>query len=328
MLAMSVMDANYEYVRELIGLAPDRQWVLGGYVDYEHQETLRKLGNVLWFDDMTSMADHLIGSPVAQEPCADWSVFSGWPAGVIRIQQSTGCIYNCRMCTVSRQTKEIASPHIRQQIGSVRKYMGSDRSPAYMTYLDDKTFGISPAHEFRTFQEHSAPLREDERWKGWIVQTSPAQVTSPEWCDMLARSDVKVVELGIESMDPRALNLLGKPFVPDTAANALDYFRASQYSPSLRVVPNVVFGMPNQDFDRLFYVLEPLIASKVVPWVNTSWLAVYPEGKAKLGPLLPRYKGTVQDRSEMSPYKSWLDEGERQRQVEAMSHLYSLFGLT
>jgi len=198
---------------------------------------------------------------------------------LVRLNASHGCLLACAFCgdAWSRQLHLVDRARLQEEVAELRRVFPHTR----LVYLGDKTFGQSEAavanlrHVIRP--EYGFRL---------IVQTHVTVVTAKLIETMLALV-VEVVELGFETASSTVLGELRKFGGAQRYREVIGALHAS----GLRVILNVLGGLPNETEESQARTLEFLDAASEHVWLYNLYNFVpYPKT-----PLFPTLKERIVD---------------------------------
>jgi len=258
-VAFSVLDVNKDMVKQIADGYKGRVAV-GGYVD------LRALfgasTNVAIYDNM---ADFVRNEGYKFNPGTNYRHFEGSEV-IPRLVLSEGCLFNCKFCDVKPHgsLKETTPDNIRRQVESFK------RLGARLVYLNDKTFGQASNYTMlaEIYDEMKAA---NPDFQGFIIQTTASQFVKLN-DDFLGKSGIQYVELGVESYNNDILKNYSKPHTKQQIDQAMQRAREN----GLKVVPNIIIGMPEETVQTYQNTLNFLYQNRdIISHVNAYNLAVY-----------------------------------------------------
>jgi Radical SAM superfamily len=295
----SVLEANVEQVLYLARNCSTRM-IVGGYTD---PAEFADFPHVTYVADVAGLKDIF---PVIQPSAVlDYSLFRGQPS-IPRFSLSTGCSYRCTFCTVP--TKVIMTP--RALINA--EALALEPLEFRLIFLDDKSFGEAP--NWRLIADiNAAVCAYNKDFAGFIIQTSPSLACRRDFLAVCYRLGVRYVEFGVETVNDAYLAQLRKPFRVVHLNKAIAIVRRL----GLRAIPNIILGIPGDDYRTTIDWVER--NADVIPAVNINWLAIHHGNeRGNLG-----IDGTtVADRDQNSDEKTWLTPAERSAGWAAARTLY------
>lgn len=226
----SVLDANKNIIDGIIKQNYGRTFCLGGYISDGAQFAKERVGTY-WFDSIKEFAEYWF---IQYRYGTDWSLFEGERC-IPRLTMSYGCTHRCKFCTVPNVLTKVSEEEILQQVEALKPLKFK------LVYINDKTFGQAGNHNFLKDVREKI-LEFNPEFNGFIVQTSVQTVLSANlwrWREMLG---IKIVELGIETMNDSILRSLKKPSTEKMARQAV--FDVANNGMS--VIANVILGLPDE----------------------------------------------------------------------------------
>ena len=225
----SVMTCTKGFTEGIIQKAkPSQRYVVGGYDDWIHVAG-RTYPNVSVALDMAQTArimglDYHLGT--------DYSLFKDWSV-LPRLTLSTGCMNNCKFCTIPHVMETMPDEVVLQQIDSFRDL------DFKLIYLDDKTFG--QAGNYRMIGDLTDRIRKyNKGFSGFVVQTTSGMLA--KMAREFKEIGVVVAEIGLETYNNDILKLYRKPSSEKLVDKAIDAGLAE----GLHVIPNAIVGFPEE----------------------------------------------------------------------------------
>lgn len=171
-----------------------------------------------------------------------------------------------------------------------------------MIYLNDKTFGQAKNwHIIRHVRDIVKGFNPD--FEGFIVQTSVPTVLKAN-LSLWKEYGVKVVELGVETVNDSLLKRYRKPQTETMIYNAVDFL----VNEGLHVISNIILGLPGETADTYYNTLSFLNfhQSKLFA-LNIYTLALYNDAE-----LSGEIKGDGEgDSDELSTDRTFWSDDER-----------------
>lgn len=301
-LLFSVMDANVQEVKRLVQRV-SRKMILGGYTDPKEFEVYGNVQYLGGLDKVSTIFD------TVEPQLPDYSLFAGERC-IPRLTLSTGCLFRCAFCTVDTQLN-VASPEFIS--GQVEAFKPLDYK---LIFIDDKSFG--QAENWTSIQEVGNQVREHNTdFLGFIVQTPPSLAIKDGLLEKAYDLGVKYLELGVETVDDKLLELLKKPYRVHHLKQVSELARKI----GVKVIPNFILGIPGDTYEDTIKWVED--NADIIPVVNINFLAIH-HGNVRGS--LPWSANNTGDRDQNVAHKSWLTEEEVIRMQEAMKTIYALTG--
>ena len=205
-----------------------QRFVIGGYDDWIHVAG-RTYPNVSVALDMGETAK-IMG--LEYHLGTDYSLFKDWSV-LPRLTLSTGCMNNCRFCTIPHVMETMPDEVVLQQIDSFKDL------DFKLIYLDDKTFG--QAKNYRMIGDLSEKIRKyNGSFSGFVVQTTSGMLA--QRAREFKEIGVVVAEIGLETYNNSILKSYRKPSSEALVDKAVDAGLAE----GIHVIPNVIVGFPEE----------------------------------------------------------------------------------
>ena len=297
----SVLDDNKAIVKTIIEDNPEKQFILGGYInDIEWGVP----DNAIWFDTIKDFCMHF---DFHYSYGCDWSLFDGEEC-IPRLTMSRGCKHRCKFCTIPNELEELDYAQILAQVIAFKNL------DFKLVYLDDKTYGQAKNSAWlSTIYEQIKYDNPD--FIGFIIQTTAAQVLKhPDrfWRD----NKIKYVEIGVETFNDDILAAYRKPHNTDTIQRAVDKL----YELRIGVIPNIILGFKEETDETYSRTLHWLSDnSEKLYSVNINTLALHDGTGLDV-------VGDVGDSEQNSTKRSWLDNSQ-QNMLDSYRYIISRVGL-
>ncbi len=296
----SVLDANKDTWLTIVEHNPNQIFYLGGYVS---DDTFKDYSNVTWVSDPYLLSWYLPDFNPQSMP--DYELFRDYKC-IPRLQMSSGCLYRCAFCTVGRKVVSFPREYILGQVESFKPLQFE------LIYLDDKTFG--QADNWKLVNEvYDTVKAYNPSFKGFIVQTTAHEVikNARQWVE---NYHVKVIEIGVESLDQKTLNLWHKPHGVKHINKASETIRQLKNEGfELTFIPNFIFGIASDDrgdhdySSTLDWIRDNL---DIIALINPYLLCQYHDSKGSVtGRQLENESHADQVETEID--KSWLTPQEQ-----------------
>jgi hypothetical protein len=252
---MSLMNANQDFIYEVIKSCPSQKFLVGGYNDAFMRRMETELPNVRICDTTKDTAREL---GVDYSFGTDYSLFKG-ESVIPRLTLSYGCLNKCKFCIVPHgKVTPISNEVIIQQM---RSFSHLDYR---LVYIDDKTFGQSPNY---TFLKDLSNYSDKDDFNGFIVQTTTGLVArkAKEFRDI----NVRVAEIGLESYNDKILKMYRKPSSERFIRESVD----AAHENGLLLIANIIIGLPGeteQTYRRTYDYVMPLLESGRLIGINPA----------------------------------------------------------
>jgi len=184
----SVLDVNKKFIFLLIDLLPDSILIhLGGYIDFDKNYQFKYNKQVLCYK---SIQEFCTFNNLEYTEKVNYSLFKNMKI-IPRLEMSSGCLYNCKFCTVENQIKEYTIKYIFNQIKEFKKLNFE------LIYINDKTFGQAKNHQLIE-SLYWLVKSTNKNFQGFIIQTTArdALKIEPE-----VLKYIKYAEIGVESFN-------------------------------------------------------------------------------------------------------------------------------
>jgi len=302
----SVLDVNSKAWKELIRLNPEVSFYLGGYVNPSTFIELEDY-NLIWLDKPDDLGKHFDWDNTRGPSYHFWA---GVPC-IPRLALSYGCLYKCSFCSIPRTLTERFELEIMADVKSFKPLSFE------LLYIDDKTFG--QAKNWKLIEKvYNTVKAYNPKFKGFIVQSTAIDALKHLHLWAL-HYHVKYLEIGVESMDPKTLKAWNKPHTPYMVRKLCLALKAY---PSVKLIPNIIFGIPGDDRGPHDYTLTLGFLKAIRPltaFVNPYVLCAYHDSHGK--PQL----NSDSDSNENTLDKSWLTEAEKVRVGNIIEEALALY---
>jgi len=169
-----------------------------------------------------------------------------------RITLSNGCTSRCEFCVVGYELKELDLEDILRQADQMSRYLKFKYA-----YVSDKTFGQASNYTLLR-GAYLAIKRNNPEFKGFIIQTSAAQLNKPGFIESLSGLRIEIVEIGMESFNDRILRSLRKPASEKMIRRAVNKLHKAGF----KIILNVVTGLVGETRETYQRTLDFIIESK------------------------------------------------------------------
>jgi hypothetical protein len=259
----SVLDANLPLIKDLSRAYGGRVFV-GGYV---RRQDVADVPNATWFDTLGEVAVELNAEP---RDGPDYRHFEGTQV-IPRLMLSTGCLYDCAFCMIEKVVKPVPRDDIDRDVDAILTNLDSN-----LIYLNDKTFGQARNYTYLAEVYKRIKARRPT-FQGFIVQTTATQLLKlPD--DFLRDSNIRIVEIGVESYNNSILSGIRKPHRTEHIDRAVAKLRAL----GIKFVPNVIVGLPGETRETYERTLKFLRDNDdIISHVNIYNLAIYEGARLK-----------------------------------------------
>jgi hypothetical protein len=235
---MSVLDCNKDILARIVRMNPDKQFVLGGYIEYSEIEWLFGPGSIhcQWYESIEDYIHIEFGMNVIYRYGTCYDLFRGMMC-IPRLALSEGCHHSCKFCSIDNTVVQYSGIEILQQAESFRDLHFE------LVYINDKTFGQASnckdlKYLYNTIKAYNPDFR------GFIVQTSCAQVWKWMMNDIVL-DDLHIVnvEIGVESYNDCILRKYNKPQSTVMIDKVVDWVLRE----GMNVIPNIIIGLPGEN---------------------------------------------------------------------------------
>lgn len=303
LLMYSTMEVTLEDTKRLVSQTPNKEIIMGGYVDPDEFDAFQ---NVTFVNGLDELPRHLSGIDVTAPPNNE--LFRG-ESVIPRLTLSAGCLYACEFCEVPRKLTVMSPAQVDRQIAALEPLDFN------LIYLDDKTF--SQADNWRYLEQVGKEVSSfNSSFEGFIVQTTANVAAIPGRIEEFKSLGVKYVELGVESVNETTIRALNKPYRLKHLEKATQAIREL----GLKLIPNLIFGMPGEDYDNIIRWVDA--NRDIIPVVNMNFLSVLhnaPKERRQTNMPLAKDRG---DLDQTAYEKSWLTAEEEARMLQAVRAIF------
>lgn len=300
----SAMDANKQFVKHLVDRLGKRYLcIVGGYVDPTY---FKNSPGTTYLTDASQLKTFFPNIDFNKPP--NYSPFSSMGKTLPRITLSEGCLYDCAFCTIARKLTTRSFEDVMQQ---ARSFVDLEFDYAY---VDDKTYGQAPNWQWLLAADieirHYNPS-----FKGFIVQTTAVDLLKAN-LNLWYKCGVRVIEVGVETVDDRLLKAVNKPYRTHTLEKVCEKLEKDG---RFMFVPNIIFGIPEDDYRG---TIEWVFRWKhIIQFINPYVLCDYHDSKhGGYG------DGSDTNQIELSVGRSWLSPDDVDNANKTMVYLLNLFG--
>ena len=267
----SVLDVNRVLISDVVWrqehfATRSNKYVFGGYVG-DPEACISDLPapcNCRWFNSISDLCD-MFDTPYTYG--TDWSLFYGTEC-IPRLTMSYGCKHRCRFCTVPNEVQAVSLHNVMVQALSFNGLKFK------LVYLNDKTFGQSDNAE-QLARVYNVIKTYNSEFQGFIVQTSVATVLRKP-VDYWTNLHIKVVELGVETLNTGLLKRYNKPQTSDMIHQAVNKLSDG----GVRIIANIMLGLIGETSDTYGETLHFLLSYKAKLYaLNIYTLALYADAE-------------------------------------------------
>jgi hypothetical protein len=296
----SVMETNRSFVKRFLDLNRGKNFnaILGGYVNSSYFSNLEK---VIYLDSLNELGKFF---SINIESSPNYNLFRGEYC-IPRISLSSGCLFNCSFCSIPRILTIKSEREILNQIDSLKPLNFR------VLYLDDKTFGQASNYRLiGLLRDRISQYNPD--FYGFTVQTTPSLGLRNGFLEEIAMLGVKYIELGVEIVDDKILEIFNKPYRTKHLNPVCDKAR----NLGLKIIPNLIMGFPNADYRKTIEWIRD--NQDIIPMANIYFLADYEDKHSDL----PVTAENENDRNENKMEKSWLTPSDIIKIKEALREIF------
>lgn len=291
-VCLSVLDVNSEIIKYIVKQVTrdpnnTKKFIIGGYTDLTY---FKNSNNTQVFKTIKEFIESL---NIEYKQGNSYKIFSGYSV-IPRLTLSTGCLNNCDFCTVENKIVKTKTQIVEQQIKAFKPLKFK------LVYINDKTFGQSK--NYKLLPRIYKAIKEYNRdFKGFIVQTTTGQLLKLS-DNFIEDAHIKYIELGIETYNDNILKQYHKPSSELLSILAFEKIQELFiHTCNVRVIPNIIIGLPEENELTYSRTVEFLIAYKtIISHLNIYNLAIYDNTE-----LSKRIKCTDSDKNELSVNKSF-----------------------
>jgi len=239
-ILFSVMDCNKHIIKRFIEqnmfCSTKTKFIMGGYTIIEDDtfQGIHQYVNISNVDSIETMCK-LLG--VDYYYGLDYSLFNNEPT-IPRLQLSKNCNFHCSFCTIDKGVVSLSHSQIINQCNGINKLNHK------LIYIDDKTFFQDKKWNenltLADYQLHHSNFH--DHYCGYIIQTSPKYLVHENIKNVFMNTNIKFVEIGLESYNDFILQKYNKPFNIRTFNKAFSNVVNSCAKPIL----NIIIGNPDE----------------------------------------------------------------------------------
>lgn len=228
-ILFSVLDINKNYVYKIIKTCKDKNFIIGGYADLTE---FNRLKNCIVLKDMPGLAGYF---NLNYSYGVNYKLFKGFKI-IPRLVLSTGCLNNCKFCTIEKIIIEKSKMEILQQ---TRAFKDLDFK---LVYINDKTLGQASNYKMLGLV-YNKIKKYNPKFKGFIIQTTAGQINKKGFTKELKALKVFTAEIGIESFNNKILQDLRKPQNKTTIIKAIENLKRAR----IKIIGNFIIGLINEN---------------------------------------------------------------------------------
>jgi radical SAM superfamily enzyme YgiQ (UPF0313 family) len=189
------------------------------------------------------------------------------PDGGLFLETVRGCAFRCRYCFYHKAFNGIRR-HPPESINAALEMAYSAESPVREIYLMDPTFNTGPG--FRDILRRMAELR--SRKQVSVHTELRAELLQPHDVGLFKDAGLKSAEVGLQSVNPVALEMAGRPGDPADAARGVELLKKA----GVEVTTGIILGLPGDDPQGFSATLEWLKVNEAYSVVHPFVLSVLP----------------------------------------------------
>lgn len=300
----SVLDANKQVWKDIVHslLGDNVEVVLGGYINPSELSLESAHVRCHWLKSLAEL--ERFGGDINAAPNHELlQQFEALP----RLTMSSGCLFRCSFCTIAPTVKAVEFEAITAQVMSMQGLRFQ------YIYLDDKTFG--QCENWKSLGVFNDMVRSfNPKFKGFIVQTTVNELL--EHYDDFLGLGVVMAEIGVEIPDDEFLTRMNKPYRVHSLDKLMRFQRQrmSGSSKVLKIIPNLLFGVPGDDYKTTLSWLK--CWRREIGHVNFFILSFYEDAKNPTKLVQVHGQG---DDDENSSSRTWLTQAEVQNLEDSMA---------
>ncbi len=194
-----------------------------------------------------------------------------------------GCPYHCVYCDQKVISSQAGPVEVTRQIDAALQKVPPGVHPVEVAFYGG-TFTALSLDLQKDLLQAAGPYLKNGRVDSIRLSTHPACL-SLESLTLLAAAGVKIIELGVQSMDPEVLRLSGREYGPDTVENAVSILNQHGFKVGIQLMPGLPGDTKAKALDTVRQVinLRPDFV-RVYPTVvidGTPLTGLWGEGKFK-----------------------------------------------
>lgn len=228
-ILFSALDVNKKFILEIIKKSKNKNFVLGGYIDFKD---FLKFDNVKIFKSVKDFIENLNLKYVYN---LDYTLFKNYKT-IPRLTLSTGCLNKCKFCIVEKRIIKTSNRDIIKQVKAFKNLKFK------LVYLNDKTFGQCNNYKLLPLI-YKRIKKYNPQFEGFIIQTTAIQFLKKDFIENLKSSHIFACELGIESYNNAILKALRKPQTEKIINNAVQILKSLK----IKIIPNLIIGLLNEN---------------------------------------------------------------------------------
>jgi len=297
-ILFSALDVNKNFYIDIVKDYKNTAiFLIGGYIDFS---IFKDFNNVKVFESIPLLADFL---KIDYKYNLDFSLFKG-NYTIPRLTLSTGCKNHCKFCTIEKTIKEKSLQDVIMQAKSFEELNFK------LIYLNDKTFG--QAKNYNDLKIAYKIIKTyNKNFKGFIIQTTTAQILKKGFIEDLKNNYVVIVEIGIETYNNDLLFNLRKPQNTKTIDKAIELL----HNADIKIIGNFIIGFINETKETYNNTLNFIKKNKEKLYIlNIYNLALYSNAE-----LAKEIKHIENDTNELIQEKSFYNDTQKQ----ANNHFYN-----
>ncbi len=212
-------------------------------------------------------------------------------SGVVPLQASSGCPYNCAFCNFVKDRRLTAVKPLDRLLTEMRKVRA--RGARYVWFVDDN-FRLGK-DDLKAVCERLIQEDLGLRWMTFIR----AGTLDPVDPDLLRRAGCVEVQLGLESADPQVLRNMNKRATPELYDRVLPRLLSSGINCSCYLI----FGFPGETDESARRTIDFMRRHEAAPYPGCLSWSIFP---FLLAPLSPIYEKAARAAYDLSGYmKKW-----------------------
>jgi tRNA A37 methylthiotransferase MiaB len=252
-----------------------------------------QLPNTAWIaDEGYRFGPQIDDSHMTEHPI-DWQSLPErfFASGVVPIQASSGCPYNCAFCTFVKNKRQASVKPLEDLITEMKQV--ASRGARYIWFVDDN-FRLGKGD----LEEVCRRLIREDLGLKWMTFMRASTLDQVD-IELLRRAGCIEVQLGLESADLQVLRNMNKKATPELYDRVLNKVLAQGINCSCYLI----FGFPGETDESAMRTIDFMKRHESMTFEGSLNWSIFP---FVLAPLSPIYEPSARARYGMSGYmKHW-----------------------
>ncbi|RJQ82207.1 MAG: radical SAM protein [Desulfobacteraceae bacterium] len=253
----------------------------------------RDLPNTAWItDEGYRFGPQIDDSQMTDHPI-DWRSLPEqfFSSGVVPLQSSNGCPYNCAFCTFVKNNRRPSVKPLEELIGEMKQVRS--RGIRYIWFVDDN-FRLGKGD----LEEVCRRMIEEDMGLRWMTFMRAGTLDQMD-INLLRRAGCIEVQLGLESADAQVLRNMNKKAAPELYDRVLNKVLSAGIACSCYLI----FGFPGETDESAMRTIDFMRRHDAGEYEGSLSWSMFP---FVLAPLSPIYEAAARACYQMSGYmKQW-----------------------